>query len=196
MDNSSYFTGKDCYLNSWLLFEPTFSSFTRGTDSLHIEKWKSIGLNDESELTAIKNTSNNTPKVVISNERTGIKIGDGDYFVREKVDYIRSNVINIYIVYKLTPRIKTEDRIVQVNGLFRSLKIGTTKNTLHYRYYDRIGVFFDATGGYGTTGLNEHRNLILYGADMKIFSFASNKKRHIYIMGKSFTLGLQYGATV
>ena len=66
---SSYFRGKDYYLNSWLLFTPAFSSFTRGTDSLYIEKWESKGLNDESELTAVKNTSNNTPKVVISNER-------------------------------------------------------------------------------------------------------------------------------
>ena len=66
---ASYFRGKDYYLNSWLLFRPIFSSFTRGTNSLYIEKWKSIGSNDESELTAVKNTSNNTPKIVISNEK-------------------------------------------------------------------------------------------------------------------------------
>ena len=65
---ASYFRGKDCYLNSWLLFKPTFSSFTRGTYSLYIEKWKSIDSNDESELTALKNTSNNTPKILISDE--------------------------------------------------------------------------------------------------------------------------------
>ena len=62
--------------------------------------------------------------------------------------------MNIYIVYKLTPRIIDEDEIVQVNGLFGNLKIGNTKNTLHYRYYDGIGGgFFDARGGYGATGL-------------------------------------------
>ena len=66
---ASYFRGKDYYLNSWLLFRPIFSSFTRGANSLYIEKWKSIGSNDESELTAVKNTSNNTPKIVISNEK-------------------------------------------------------------------------------------------------------------------------------
>ena len=69
---ASYFRGKDYYLNSWLLFRPTFSSFTRGTDSLYMEKWKSIGSNDESELTAVKNTSSNTPKIIISNEKIGI----------------------------------------------------------------------------------------------------------------------------
>ena len=81
---ASYFRGKDYYLNSWLLFKPTFSSFTRGTDSLHIEKWKSIGSNDESELRAVKNTSNNTPKIVISDEKIGIRYSDGDCFKQEK----------------------------------------------------------------------------------------------------------------
>ena len=129
-------------------------------------------------------------------EKIGIRFSDGDYFKQEKVDYIRSNVINISIVYKLTPRIITEDGIVQVNGLFGNLKISNTKNTLHYRYYDGIGVFFNSRGGYGATGVNERRNLILYGADMKHSSHATNKKHPIYILGKSFTQGLQYGATI
>ena len=133
----SYFRGKDYYLDSWLLFKPTFSSFTRGTDSLYIEKWKSIGSNDDSDVVAVKNTSNNTPKIIISNEKIGIKFSDGDYFKQEKVDYNRNKVRIVYIVYKLTPRIITEDGLVQVNGLFGNLK----KDTLHYRYYDGTGVF-------------------------------------------------------
>ena len=100
-------------------------------------------------------------------EKIGIRSLDGDYFKQEIVDYIRNKVIDVYIVHKLTSRIITEDGIVQTNGLFRNLKLGTTKNTLHYRYYDGIGVFFDATGSYGGTGLNELRNLIIYGVDMK-----------------------------
>ena len=31
---------------------------------------------------------------------------------------------------------------------------------------------------------------------MKNSAFKSNKKHHIYIMGKSFSQGLQYGATI
>ena len=119
---ASYFRGKDYYLNSWLLFKPTFSSFTRGTDSSCIEKWKSVGSNDESELTAVKNTSNNTPKILIFDEKIGIRFSDGDYFKQEKVDYIRNKVINVCTVYKLTPRRITEDGIVQINGLFGNLK--------------------------------------------------------------------------
>ena len=119
---ASYFRGNDYYLDSWLLFKPTFGSFTRGTDLLYIEKWKSIGSNDDSDVVAVKNTSNNTPKIVISNEKIGIKSSDGDYFKQGKVDHIRNKVINVYIVYKLTPRIITEDGLVQVNGLFGNLK--------------------------------------------------------------------------
>ena len=168
---ASFFREKDYYLNSWLLFRPTFSSFTRGTDSLYIEKWKSLGLNDESELIAVKKNI-----IVILNEEIGIRFSDGDCFKQEKVDYIRNKVINVYIVYKLTPRIITEDEIIQTNGLFGNLKIGNTKSTLHYRYYDGIGVFFHATESYGGTGINELRNLILYGADLKNSSYSTNKK--------------------
>ena len=192
----SLFRGKDYYLNSWLLFRPIVSSFTTSTDSLCIEKWKSKGLNDESELTAVKFSPNNEPKMTISDDKIGIRFSDGNYFKQEKFDYSRSNIINVFIVYKLTPRTITEDGIVQVNRLLGNLKIGNTKNTLHYRYYDGIGVFFDARGGYGGTGLNELRNFILYGVDMKNSSHATNKKHHIYILGKSFTQSLQYGATI
>ena len=87
---ASFFRGKDYYLNSWSLFKPSFSSFTRGTDPLYIEKWKSIGSNDESELTAVKNNSDNTPKITISNEIISVKCSDGDYFKQEKIDYIRN----------------------------------------------------------------------------------------------------------
>ena len=80
--------------------------------------------------------------------------------------------------------------------MFGNLKIGNTKNALHYRYYDGIGVFLDAGGGYGGTGLNELRNLIIFGVDMKDSSDATNKKHHIYILGKCFTQELQYGATI
>ena len=100
---ASYFRGKDYYLDSWLLFKPTFSSFTRGT---YIEKWKSKDSNDDSDVVAVKTTSNNTPKIVI-------------YI---NYIYIRNKVINVYIVYKLTPRIITEDELVQVNELFGNLK--------------------------------------------------------------------------
>ena len=34
------------------------------------------------------------------------------------------------------------------------------------------------------------------GVDMKNSSYVSNKKHHIYILGKSSTQGLQYGATI
>ena len=67
---------------------------------------------------------------------------------------------------------------------------------MHYRYYDEIEVFFDGRGGYGNTVLNKYRNLILHEAIMKNSSFSTIKKNHVYIMDKSFTQRLQYGATI
>ena len=69
------------------MFKPSFNSFTAGSNSLYIEKWKSIGSNDNSEIViAVKNTSNNTPKITISNEIINVTFSDGDYFKQEKVD--------------------------------------------------------------------------------------------------------------
>ena len=96
------------------MFKPTFNSFTTGADSLYVEKRKSIGSNDYSEVVTVKNISNNSPEITISNEIISVKFSDGDYFKQEKVDYIRNKIINIYLVYKLTPRIITEDGLVQV----------------------------------------------------------------------------------
>ena len=79
------------------------------------------------ELTAVKFSLSNEPKMVISGDKIGIRFSEGNYFKQEKVDYTRSNIINIFIVYKLTPRTITEDGIIQVNGLFVNLKIGNTK---------------------------------------------------------------------
>ena len=38
----------------------------------------------------------------------------------------------------------------------------------------------------------------MYGADMNNSKYASNKKRHVYVLGKNglFIQGLQYGATI
>ena len=63
----------------------------------------------------------------ISNEIIRVKFSDGDYFKQEKVDYIKNKIINFYIVYKLTPRIITENGLVQVNGLFGNLKMEILK---------------------------------------------------------------------
>ena len=192
-----FFRGKDYYLNSWLFFKPTFSSLTKSVDSSYIENWKSRGLNDESQLTAVKISPSKEPNILISSGgKISIKFSDGNYFKQEKIDYTRGTIINISIVYKLTPRTILEEGLIQANGVFGNLKIGNTKDTLHYRYYDGVGVFFATTGSYGGTGINEYRNLILYGADMENSLYATNKKHRIYILGKIFTQGLQYGATI
>ena len=53
--------------------------------------------------------------VISSGGKMSIKFSDGNYFKQEKIDYTRSNVINIYIVYRLTPRTIIEEGIIQAN---------------------------------------------------------------------------------
>ena len=106
----SYFKGKDYYLNSWIVFGNKFSSYT--VDNSGIKNCKSNGINDISQFLGNKNSSNKLP----TKTAYGVYF-ENNYFNQDNIDYIRNNVINIYIVYKLYPRSITEDGFIQVNGL-------------------------------------------------------------------------------
>ena len=136
----SYCRGKDCYLNLLLVYKTDLDSFVTTTDSSDIENWKSKG-KIIYQLLGVKNSSGKLPSIIISSDgKNSIKL-TGNYFKQTKVDYTRSNVINIYVVYVLSPRNINEDCFVQVNALFGNFKLGETADTLKYRYYDGIGVF-------------------------------------------------------
>ena len=68
------------------MFKPTFSSLTRSVDSSYLENWKSKGLNDESQLTAVKNSSSKEPSMIVSSGgKISIKFSDGNYKNKKKL---------------------------------------------------------------------------------------------------------------
>ena len=121
---------------------------------------------------------------------------NGNYFEQTKVT-LPSNVVNIYIVYKLDPisSAGSPDYIIQ-NALFGAVKI--TKNTdISKNKYEGYGICFDEggtfshkvkKGNFNRTTLA--RNMLIFGADMSFSSHANNKANNIYVMGKDFIQGI------
>ena len=108
-----------------------------------------------------------------------------------------SNVINIYIVYKLTPISSTRntDYTIQ-NALFGSMKI--TKNTDSSKNNcKRYGLCFDEGGEFGHTvkqgnfnRTTNAKNVIIFGVDMSSSVHVTNRVNNIYVMGKEFIQGI------
>ena len=121
---------------------------------------------------------------------------NGNYLEQTKVT-LPSNVVNIYIVYKLDPigSTRNTDYTIQ-NVLFGAMKI--TKNTdFSKNNYEGYGICFDEGGQFSHTvgkGNFDHtalaRNVIIFGVDMSFSVHATNKANNIYVMGKDFIQGI------
>ena len=118
---------------------------------------------------------------------------NGNYFQQTKVT-LPSNVVNIYIAYKLDPISSTRSPIQ--NTLFGAVKF--TKNTdISKNKCEGYGICFDEGGIFSHTVKKGNfnrttlaRNVLIFGADMSFSSHANNKANNIYIMGKDFTQGI------
>ena len=135
--------------------------------------------------------------ILENNGRMNLKF-NGNFFEQTKVT-LPSNVVNIYIVYKLGPisSIRDTDYTIQ-NALFDAVKI--IKNTdISKNKYEGYGICFDEGGEFSLTvekgNFNRTtltRNVLIFGADMIFTSHANNKANNNYVMGKDFVQGINY----
>ena len=183
---------------SYLVYECKAFSFKKGNnDKLTTRKSTGIdNLSINSNLKAIPNTQGLLP-ILENNGWMNLKF-NGNYFEQNKVLHpSTSNVVNIYVVYKLDPISLTRnaDYTIQ-NTLFGTVKI--TKNTnISKNKYEGYGICFDEGGEFShmvKKGNFDHttlaRNVLIFCADMNFNSHANNKANNIYVMGKDFIQGI------
>ena len=111
---------------------------------------------------------------------------------------INTNVINIYIVYKLDPLASTRyKRFTIQNALFGLMQITKNANDNSKNNYKGYGICFDERSEFGhtiTEGSFTHttdtRNILIFGADMSFSVHATNRANHIYLMGTGLTQGI------
>ena len=147
-------------------------------------------------MIAAGNTKENLPDLK-NDGRMNVYLS-GNHFQQNVAGISNSNnVVNIYIVYKLTPISSTRntDYTIQ-NALFGAMKIikNTDSSKNNYKGY---GLCFDEGGEFGHTvkqGNFNHttnaKNLIIFGVDMSFSVHATNRANNIYVMGKEFIQGI------
>ena len=99
----------------------------------------------------------------------------GAYFKQTKL--IRpnnNNVINIYIVYKTKPIFRLSDYTVQ-NALFGGVKITKNATDTSKHKYEGYGICFDESSTFSKRGINNGRNVLIFGFHESSLVHANNK---------------------
>ena len=92
-----------------------------------------------------------------------------------------NNVINIYIVYKIKPIFRLSDYTVQ-NALFGGVKITKNATDTSKQKYEGYGICFDEGGTFSKRGINNGRNVLIFGVHENSLVLANNKANNIYVM--------------
>ena len=185
-------SGSDYYLDKmYLLYECKAFSFkyTSGKISL----WKSTGLNNYSrgsDMDALSVATTSLPPL-IDNGRISVRL-ESAYFkqmrlLRPKND----NIVNIYIVYLIHPisnSINT-DYTVQ-NALFGGIKIIKNATDTSKHKYEGYGICFDEDATISKGGINNSRNVLIFGVHENSLVHPNNKANNIYVMGDFIVQGI------
>ena len=120
---------------SYLIYECKIDSFI--FDNKKILKWRSTGIfnySDYYSMNGIENTKKELPKLK-NNDEMYVYL-QGSYFQQNNVIITNnSNVINIYVVYKLDPISLTRDTTFTIqNALFGAMEITKSTDTSKYKY--------------------------------------------------------------
>ena len=102
-----------------------------------------------------------------------------------------NTVVNIYIVYKLDAISNTRNTDYTIeNALFGAVKITKNATVSSKNKYEGYGICFDEGGTFSKGGINNGRNVIIFGADMSFSTHATNKANNIYILGDFLVQGI------
>ena len=153
-------------------------------------------------MKGIENTKKEMP-ILKNDERLYVYL-QGNHFQQKNVltssnDYIiNKNVVNIYIVYKLDLIASSRDKSFTIkNALFGAMQITKNATDNLKDNYKGYGIFFDERSDFGhtiTVGGFTHttdaRNVLIFGAVMSFSVDATNRAKHIYLMGAGLTQGI------
>ena len=181
-------SGRDYYFDKmYLLYE--FKAFPFKYTSGKINLWKSTGVNNysrDSDMDAVSVTTTSLPPL-IDNGRMSVRL-EGAYVKQMRLLRPNNdNIVNIYIVYLIDPisNSRNTDYIVQ-NALFGGVKI--TKNAIDTskHKYEGYGICFDEGGTFSKGGINNGKNVLIFGVQENSLVHANNKANNIYVMGDLF----------
>ena len=137
------------------------------------------------KISSVSNSNGTFPKTVYDNARIKVKF-NGNLLKQNKVTCNHGTIVNIYIAYRLTPKINLGciGPTLQ-NCLFGAVKL--TKNTDIDKYkYSGYGIGFDSRGSFTHPSGRYSKNVIIFGANLRSSTHANNKTRSILVLVKDF----------
>ena len=183
---------RDYYLDKmYLLYECKAFSFKYTSGKINL--WKSTGVNNysrDSDMDAVSVATTNLP-LLIDNGRMSVRL-EGAYF--KQIRLLRpnnDNIVNIYIVYLIDPisNSRNTDYTVQ-NALFGGVKITKDATDTSKHKYEGYGISFDEGVTFSKGGINNGRNVLIFGVHENALVHANNKGNNIYIMGDLLVEGI------
>ena len=181
--DKNYFDGDGT--QNYLVFKPVYKYFEMTGNK--ISRWELKGLSNEKISSTKTFNYDHTPRLVYENARIKLRLARS-ILKENKVTFNYGPIVNIYIVYTLTPG-TTSTGITLENCPFGAVKLTKIVDIDIYKYsgygigFDSRGSFSHPSGGYG-------RNVIIFGADLSGSAHANNKTRSILVLGKYFIQGI------
>ena len=185
-------SGRDYYLDkTYLLYKCKAFSFKYTSGKINL--WKSTGVNNysrDSDMDAVSVATTSLPPLV-DNGRMSVRL-EGAYFKQMRLLHRNNdNIVNIYIVYLIDPisNFRNTDYTVQ-NTLFGGVKITKNATDTSKHKYEGYGTCFDEGGIFSKAGINNGRNVLIFGVHENSLVHANNKANNIYVMGDLFVQGI------
>ena len=184
-------SGRDYYLDKmYLLYKCKAFSFKYTSSKINL--WKSTGLNNysrDADMDAVS-VATSLPSL-IDNGRMSVRL-EGAYFKQMRLLRPNNdNIVNIYIVYLIDPisNSRNTDYTVQ-NVLFGGVKITKNATDTSKHKYEGYGICFDEGGTFSKRGINNGRNVLIFGVHENSLVHENNKANNIYVMGDLFVQGI------
>ena len=185
-------SGRDYYLDKmYLLYECKAFSFKYTSGKINLRK--STGLNNysrDSDMDVVSAATTSLPPL-IDNGRMSVRL-EGAYFKQTRsLRPNNDNIVNIYIVYLTDPisNSRNTDYTVQ-NALFGGVKIPKNATDTSKHKYEGYGICFDEGGTFSKGGINNGRNVLIFGVHENSLVHANNKANNIYVMGDFIVQGI------
>ena len=185
-------SGRDYHLDKmYLLYECKAFSFKYTLGKINL--WKSTGVNNysrDSDMDAVSVATTSLPPL-IDNGRMSVRL-EGAYFKQMKLLRPNNdNIVNIYIVYLIDPisNSRNTDYTIQ-NALFGGVKRTKNATDTSKHKYEGYGICFDEGGTFSKGGINNGKNVLIFGVHESSLAHKNNKANNIYVMGDLFVEGI------
>ena len=190
--DAAYFRGKSCFdggddnTQDYLVFQPMYKYFKTSVkgSATYISSWESKGLSNEKISSISKYNYNQAPSLAYDNARIKLKLVE-DLLKQDKITYNHGSIVNIYLVYRLSPSITSD--ITLENCLFSAVKL--TKN-LKINIYSGYGIALDSKGSSSRPSGGYGKNGIILGAHLSSSAHANNRVNNVLVLSKDFIQGI------